>query len=261
MQETCLQEICRLCSKHSIPVFKKKQLGKLLVQYFLCTSCRSLQTESPTWIEEAYQNLNFAKDTGMVARTLFASHLILELAIAMDFKRDDLLLDHGGGTGLLTRILRDLGLNAFWSDKYAKNIFSLGFEKEISKVPSPKLITAFEVFEHLSQPKIEIEALLQQSPDFILFSTKLYQGQDASWWYLLEDGQHLQFYSKEGLELVAKNFNYHFCTEGSTYHLFSKKRLPSNFLKKICKKALKASSQRRAQKKWGSRTQEDFLLI
>ena len=38
-----------------------------------------------------------------------------------------IVLDIGGGTGLLTRLLRDVGFEAQWSDEYCDNIFAQGF--------------------------------------------------------------------------------------------------------------------------------------
>ena len=249
-----MQDICRLCASPAPLAFTKTQLKKHLVRYFRCTECEALQTEAPYWIDEAYQNLNFARDTGMVARTLATGRLILALALDQRLDRNDRLLDFGGGTGLLTRYLRDYGLNGFWCDKYAQNIFALGFESTLAPA---KLITAFEVFEHLPQPRQEIAALLAQQPDFLLISTKLYQGQDISWWYLLEDGQHVQFYSKKGLETLAQTHHYHLNTDGSTFHLFSKKKLPTRYLKHLCKKSQSLKIETRARSRWASRTEED----
>jgi len=198
----------------------------------------------------------FALDTGMVARTLFVGRLTLSLGLLLGWDRTATCLDIGGGTGLLTRYLRDHGLDAHWSDKYATNIFARGFDQEIQ---TPSLMTAFEVFEHLTHPRDDILALLEKKPEVLLFSTKLYTGQGSDWWYFLEDGQHVQFYSAKGLALIADEAGYHFQTEGTSYHLFSRRPLPAQSLKK----ALRGidSAEKRALKLWGSRTESDHSAV
>ncbi len=249
---------CRVCGCNVEPLFQKQQLDKYAVTYFKCSYCGSCQTETPYWTEEAYNNFTFAIDTGMVARTLKTGRLALALALEKNFSSVDICLDIGGGTGLFTRYLRDFGLNAFWNDKFAKNVFALGFEKEIP-VMSPKLITAFEVFEHFVDPKRDIGALFEMDADYYLFSTKLYQNQDENWWYFLADGQHVEFYSQKGLELIGTNYRYHLTTDGSTFHLFSKEKLPANFVKHLLRRTPKV--ERKAEKRWPSRTLSDSKLL
>lgn len=249
-------ESCRLCEGTVEPLFEKIQLKKYRVKYFTCLDCKSAQTETPYWLEEAYSNLSFAQDTGMVERSYFAASLTLALALYLNFLPEEKVVDFGGGTGLFTRILRDHGVPALWCDKYAKNIFAQGFEWNREKV---RLITAFEVFEHFSQPKEELATLFHYDPDLILLSTKLYQNQAPSWWYFLEDGQHIQFYSKEALQRIGSHYGYYFYTEGSTYHLFSKKPLPKRIVKILLKKRI--TSMARALKRWGSLTIQDHKCI
>ena len=37
-------------------------------------------------------------------------------------------LDYGGGYGILVRLMRDVGYDFYWFDKYSQNIFAKGFE-------------------------------------------------------------------------------------------------------------------------------------
>lgn len=248
--------ICRLCNGPTKPLFEKLQLQKYEVKYFECLHCQSAQTERPYWIEEAYKDLSFALDTGMVARTLACASLTLALALEINLSQKEFVADFGGGTGLCTRILRDHGLQGLWMDKYATNIFAKGFEAGNEKI---KILTAFEVLEHLTEPSLELKALFDLSCDYLLVTTKLYQGQDSSWWYFLEDGQHVQFYSEKALGKIAQEAGYYYYTAGSTYHLFSKIPHPKKIVKSLLKKSPKAFA--RAVKKWPSFTEQDHHYV
>jgi hypothetical protein len=52
-------------------------------------------------------------------------------------------VDCAGGYGILTRLLRDIGVDALWSDPFCQNLMALGFEH--SNEPA-ELVTAFEEF-------------------------------------------------------------------------------------------------------------------
>ncbi len=71
------------------------------------------------------------------------------------------------------------------------------------------LITAFEVFEHLSHPSVSLAGLFHSNPRFIIASTEIYSGQDVSWWYLTpHQGQHVFFYSRDALRSLASRHHY-----------------------------------------------------
>jgi len=249
-------ESCRICKGTLVHKFQKKQLN-YLVSYLECQKCHSLQTERPYWLDEAYSDLNFAIDTGMASRTIWTSKLVLALSLLEKFTTEDLCIDFGGGTGLFTRLLRDAGLNAYWDDKYCKNIFSLGFEKEISTQQTIKLITSFEVLEHLPSPWQTLKSIFLSKPDYFFCSTTLYSGQDLDWWYLLNNGQHVQFYSADGLQFLAQKFGYHLQSRQGTLHLFSREPCHPKLLKKIIKTAEKENLQKKLKHFFGSRTLED----
>lgn len=76
------------------------------------------------------------------------------------------------------------------------------------------LITCFECFEHMDMPLQDIDYLFSISNN-IIFSTELYSDKlevkDSSWWYYgLEQGQHITFYSKVTLDYIAKKYNVYY---------------------------------------------------
>ena len=196
---------CRLCGDALVARFQRKILGRLEVTYLQCTGCQSLQTQTPTWLAEAYRAGNLASiDAGGAQRSLFnsaASFLVARvfgLANAIDF---------GGGDGLLCRLLRDQGINAYVRDQYATASYAKGFTEP--DFAAADLLTAFEVIEHFADPYSDLTQLFASQPRYVLLTTALYEGQDAQWWYLVpESGQHVFFYSRRAMALIGERFGY-----------------------------------------------------
>lgn len=153
---------------------------------------------------------------------------------------EKILLDFGGGSGLLVRLLRDVGIDSYWSDKYCENLFARGFEWDSNTTPT--MATCFEVFEHLPNPREEIDSMLKICPN-LLFSTELLpcpipesSGTNTWWYYGFSHGQHISFYTYQSLELIAKNHNLYFYSYGGL-HLFSQKRIAPSYFKWIVRLA------------------------
>ena len=131
--------------------------------------------------------------------------------------------------------MRNLGLNFFWQDKYAKNLFAKTFSAEENNIKNYGLITAFEVMEHLEDPIKELEKLFNLS-DNILISTELlpeHKPKPNEWHYFaLEHGQHIGFFSKKTMQFIANKYGFNYYTNESDIHLFTKKKI-SKFLFKI----------------------------
>ena len=93
-------------------------------------------------VEEAYSNAIADADTGLVARNISISKRLACILFAFNDKQAK-YLDIGGGYGLLTRLMRDIGFDFYWSDPYCENILAKGFESSNNNPISA--ITAFEV--------------------------------------------------------------------------------------------------------------------
>ncbi|RDU60462.1 class I SAM-dependent methyltransferase [Helicobacter marmotae] len=169
------------------------------------------------------------------------------------------MLDFGGGSGLLVRLLRDNGIDAYWSDRYCQNLFARGFEYENALNLNLGLATCFEVFEHLLEPKASINEMLQICPN-LLFSTELlpspipkHSGKDLWWYYGFSHGQHISFYERKTLAYIAKVHNLHF-NSYANLHLFSQKpinpfvfkwiiKLSHKGLYTLCKRQFRSKTQ------------------
>lgn len=211
--------LCRLCGGHTRKLFHAKLLMKYDVAYFRCEDCGSLQTEEPYWLEEAYSKGNLiSADTGAAARNLNCQAIVYVVARVLRMPRDGSVLDFGGGNGLLCRLLRDRTFNARVLDAYATNDFAQGFEDDGSMY---NLVCAFEVVEHFANPKREMAHIFERSDSIVIIGTETYQGQGADWWYLAAvGGQHVFFYTQNGMASLAATHGYHYKRWGTlTYFL------------------------------------------
>jgi 2-polyprenyl-3-methyl-5-hydroxy-6-metoxy-1,4-benzoquinol methylase len=233
-------EPCRLCGGSVEAQFHARILGRYEVAYLRCRDCGSLQTEAPTWLGEAYGSSLASSDVGAVQRCLTArAALWWTLAILGLGKAP--LLDFGGGTGLLCRLLRDIGIDAWTHDRYGRGEFAQTYRIEAGALVSGRfqVVTAFEVLEHLPAPKEDLDRLIALAPAALVTSTLLYTpDQGADWWYLAPaEGQHVFFYSRRALQQWAAGHGYHLITVG-VWQIFLKEP-PSRMRKGLLGLALR----------------------
>jgi hypothetical protein len=159
-------------------------------------------------------------DVGAAQRILGNHAFVLLFAKSFRLRT---MLDFGGGDGLLCRLLRDRGLDAYTIDDYSEPTYARFFKGCITR--SYDLLTAFEVFEHLPYPSMSLDHLFESKPRFIIGSTEIYSGQDSTWWYLSpQSGQHVFFYSRTALRLLAARHEYSYY-EVNGRHVFTKQPL------------------------------------
>ena len=208
---------CRLCEGKLQFTFKKKIINKHIISYYKCDLCKSLQTEQPYWLDGLYNINNLEEvDFGSAYRLFRNQEKVFILSKLLGLKKG---LDWGGGDGILCRLLRDYCLNFYTIDKFTNSTYSNHFI--IKDYNSLDLITSFEVFEHLSKPKEDIDFLFSLNAKTIFISTKLYKNQNEDWDYLYPDcGTHIFFYSQNSLELIAKKYKYNVKILNNEYALF-----------------------------------------
>lgn len=221
---------CRFCGSTAKVEFQTRILNLYDVSYFRCENCQLIQSEQPFWLQEAYEKAISVLDTGIFLRnndnakkltvllTEIQNQITKTESILSSFKRllfknkpfQGKILDFGGGHGILVRMMRDIGFDCYWYDKYAKNDFATGFES--NKNDTYDVVLAFELFEHFENPKENIEEILKLSePKVLIFSTLLYGDRTPAkdwWYYAFEAGQHIAFYNSKTIESMKLQDRY-----------------------------------------------------
>ncbi len=214
---------CPVCDSEREISFRATILKKHNINYLFCKNCGLLQTEKPYWLEEAYSSAIANVDTGLISRNIAISKKLACFLFFL-FDKKGKYLDVGGGYGMLTRLMRDIGFDYYWSDEYCENLLAKGFESFNTTKPF-SAITAFELLEHIYDPVNFLKSSLIEAETLtIIFSTELFEGSPpppSSWWYYsLSTGQHISFYQRKTLEYLSQklslslhsNNNFHILT-------------------------------------------------
>jgi SAM-dependent methyltransferase len=130
-------------------------------------------------------------------------------------------LDYGGGDGTLARLLREAGWNSTSYDPYVNR------DQAPEQLGQFDLVTAFEVFEHVPDPRAlmaHLRALLAPG-GLVLFSTLLSDGQvqpnqRLNWWYAAPRNGHISLFSQKSLVALATESRFNFGSFSSGSHIF-----------------------------------------
>jgi hypothetical protein len=249
---------CKICTQTTKQIFTAKILNKYDIKYYHCKHCGFLQTEEPFWLEEAYSESINVSDTGYMQRNLLLSKK-LTILLSLFFDKNAKFVDYAGGYGVFVRLMRDIGFDFYWDDKYTTNLFARGFEYQNGG--GYEAVTTFESFEHFVNPIEEIENLLKISRN-IIFSTELLPNpipKPEDWWYYgLDHGQHISFYSEKTFQFIADKYGLNYSNLGSL-HLLTEQKI-SNLKLKILKFS-KFGLHKLLQKQLKSKTWEDYLKM
>ncbi len=238
---------CKICDSDSHYFAISKILQKYDVNYYQCSNCGFVQTEEPYWLNEAYSEAIAPSDVGLLYRNNMMANITAKLLFNY-FDHEAKFLDYGGGYGVFVRLMRDQGFDFYWQDKYCQNLFATGFELKEKDKSELLLVTAFELFEHLTYPTQELEKMLKLAPN-ILFSTSLLPKDnpkpDQWWYYTPHEGQHIAIYTRKSLEILAEKYNLKLYTDGSSLHLLStNKNLPENLFDLIKTNQVETSNKK-----------------
>jgi len=224
---------CKICKSTTQPFGEAKVMGKYAASYRRCTRCAFIFVADPTWIEEAYQSPINKADIGPVNRMVVTSRAT-KLIIDLVFRKTQQCLDYGSGYGLFVRRMRDLGYDFKAYDRYCKNLFAADFQVPRLNGQKFDISTAFEVMEHAESPMETFDEIFAHA-DILLFTTDLVPIPTPAlgqwWYYALEHGQHISFFTAQALEYVASAFGKKLSTTGAGLHLISHKRIKTRFMR------------------------------
>ena len=228
---------CPICANPTTrEIFRAIVRHHYLAKYRFCDHCQFLFIEEPDWLDEAYKEPINICDTGLIARNLSLSRTVSVILYFL-FGKQKQFLDYAGGYGIFTRLMRDVGFDFYWYDPYSTNLVARGFELD-DNISNFEVLTCFEAFEHFVDPLKEAEKMFGFSHS-ILFSTCLLPAEipkPGDWWYYgLDHGQHISFYSFATMEFIAKAFGCNLYSNGANIHIFTRRSLNPRFFKLLLK--------------------------
>jgi 2-polyprenyl-6-hydroxyphenyl methylase/3-demethylubiquinone-9 3-methyltransferase len=178
------------------------------VPYFRCLNCRFLFTDLfDDWAIERYRAEIYNDGYSLVDPDFAERRPSANAALLLRLfgpHRDSLtLLDYGGGNGRLVELLLANGFRqAFSYDP----LYDEGRKPPTGKF---RLVTAFEVVEHMPDPLAGFGDIIRYLRDdgLLLFSTLLQprdlDRQGLRWWYAAPRNGHISLHSAESLALLA----------------------------------------------------------
>lgn len=176
-------------------------------------------------------------DVGSVDRSLLVASFVRGVLGRRSTRSKWTVLDVGGGDGLLTRVLRDHGVDCRWTDPYCEPAFCVG--PPASEVAQFDLAVMGEVALHLVDPLASFRDVLSRA-DRLMFTAVVPPTDVASdWWYLMPaTGQHVAFYPVTAIAEIARRLDVDWCSDGKFFHLLSTKGISRSLRRRVKRREL-----------------------
>lgn len=130
-------------------------------------------------------------------------------------------MDYGGGSGLMSRILRDAGWDSTSYDPFVNRTLT------VQTLGQFDLVTAYEVFEHVPDVARLMSDLstLVRADGIVIFSTlltdgNLAPGQRLTWWYAAPRNGHISLYSTRSLVLLGARGGFNLGSYSANLHAY-----------------------------------------
>jgi hypothetical protein len=253
---------CLACG-HPAVADQKVLIRAVEQDLYRCPDCGLFFFPEPTWLDEVYAEPISELDIGLPLRCINHARIIETLIRAQHLQKRT-HLDYGGGYGLLTRLMRDRGIDMRHLEPYTENLFAQRFEGDLDRPYGA--ITAIEVFEHLTDPRATIASMAPWA-EMIIIGTELvpddYRNRMADWWYVGPSGQHITFYTPAALTTLGREHGYEFSTNGSSIHLLHREPLSptARYVLKDVRTSVILARVLRAVQRSGSLRDEDGRTV
>lgn len=130
-------------------------------------------------------------------------------------------LDYGGGSGLLSELMKEKGWNSQTFDPFPQT------EARLEDLGTFDYITAIEVFEHVPDVNVLMKNLchLLEKPGLIFFTTlasdnQILCGKKLDWWYAAPRNGHVSLFSHKSLTILAQRYGLLYKHLDNIFHLF-----------------------------------------
>jgi hypothetical protein len=215
---------CNICECRASHFVTIRIMGRHDAEYCRCTSCGFIFATNPYWLQESFSTELNRLDIGSVDRCLVVSSFV-EVVIRSLRLTAGRILDWGGGYGLLTRLLRDRGLDTRFYDPYTSPLF-VG-DAIAASDENFDLTVMGEVMLHITHPVETLREVLRRS-DYLLFTAVVAPPDVSSdWWYFMPDsGQHVAIHSRDSIAALGKVLGVSVTSDGRFFHLLHTREVP-----------------------------------
>lgn len=192
------QKRCKICGNSGQRIEKMEE-----PIYYHCINCDFIFMDEEFWMtpeeekEFYYTHENTSDNEGYV--NMFKN--FLEKAVAPFQGEIETALEYGAGPGpVLAVLLEEMGIETDIYDPYFA-------PEKVYQGKTYDLITSTEVFEHLSNPMVEIEQLKKHlnGGGYMAVMTLFHKGvENFPKWFYRRDPTHISFYSTRTFEWIAQ---------------------------------------------------------
>lgn len=229
--------VCPICGNPAVPVLDYPVWGGHSAKLRKCPSCTFLFVADPTWLKASFSAELNRLDVGSVDRSLLVSTFVRGLLGRWSRRASWKVLDVGGGDGLLTRVLRDHGVDCRWTDPYCEPVYDVG--PSVDDLMRFDLAIMGEVALHLEDPIAAFTEVLRTADRLLFTAVVPPDSITADWWYLMPStGQHVAFYPLSAIEEIARRLGVSWCSDGRFFHLLSKKPIKRSLRLRVRRREL-----------------------
>jgi hypothetical protein len=207
------------------------------IYYFRCARCSFIFTNhfdlftTVQWNEQVYNKEYAEADPDYAEARPRTNARFLQLFLSGK-KNSVIGLDFGGGNGLTAELLRQRGWQFDSYDPFGVSTVS------VSNLRRYNVASAFEVFEHLTDPigtTAKLLEMMSASDALIIIGTGVTDGRvdeasRLSWWYAAPRNGHVSLYSRRSLADLAGRFGLDFLSLSGGTHFMSRGKLGKSVL-------------------------------